>query len=168
MGTVYLATQESLNRAVVLKTLSLADSANPEFVERFLNEGRIIARLRHPHIVTIYDIGNAGPLVFISMEYVEGGDLRQRLGAPLPPQQALNILSAVSSALECAHDEGIVHRDVKPANILFRSDGTPLLGDFGIAKQTGVDVELTSTGTILGSPFYMSPEQAESKRCQGA
>ena len=101
------------------------------------------------------------------MEYVEGGDLRGRLKAPLPPSQALNIVSGVSQALACAHEQGIVHRDVKPANILFRGDGTTLLGDFGIAKQTTADAELTSTGAILGSPFYMSPEQAEGQRVDG-
>jgi serine/threonine protein kinase len=167
MGTVYLATQESLERAVVLKTLNVADTETPQFFERFMNEGRIVASLRHPHIITVYDIGKADELLWISMEYVEGGDLKNRIVAPFPPLEALGIVAKVASALDLAHRKGIVHRDVKPANILFHQDGTPLLSDFGIAKQTQTDSELTSTGTILGSPYYMSPEQAEGMHVDG-
>lgn len=159
MATVYLATQESLGRAVVLKTMR-TDSGS---MERFLNEGRIVARLRHPHIVTIYDIGSAEDLLYLAMEYVEGGDLKGRIDGPLPPDYALELVEKIGTALELAHQEGVIHRDVKPANILFRGDGTPLLSDFGIAKQMQADAELTSTGMILGSPFYMSPEQAEGR-----
>jgi serine/threonine protein kinase len=161
MATVYLAIQQSLDREVVLKTLNTAHDETGDFFERFMKEGRIIASLRHPHIVTIYDIGVHDEYVYISMEYVDGGDLRAKIENRLAPVRALEIVSKVGQALEYAHKKGIVHRDVKPANILFRSDGTPLLSDFGIAKDFTVDNELTSTGTILGSPFYMSPEQAE-------
>ena len=161
MATVYLAIQQSLEREVVLKTLDTTNDESGDFFERFLKEGRIIASLRHPHIVTIFDIGTADDLVYISMEYVEGGDLRAKIDNRLAPVRGLDLLSKIGQALEYAHKKGIVHRDVKPANILFRSDGTPLLSDFGIAKDFTVDKELTSTGTILGSPFYMSPEQAE-------
>ena len=94
------------------------------------------------------------------MEYVDGGDLRAKIENRLAPVRSLDLLDKIGQALAYAHKKGIVHRDVKPANILFRSDGTPLLGDFGIAKDFTVDKELTSTGTILGSPFYISPEQA--------
>lgn len=161
MATVYLAIQQSLDREVVLKTLNTTHDESGDFFERFLKEGRIIASLRHPHIVTIFDIGTADELVYIAMEYVDGGDLRNKIENRLAPVRGLDLLSKVGQALEYAHKKGIVHRDVKPANILFRSDGTPLLSDFGIAKDFTVDNELTSTGTILGSPFYMSPEQAE-------
>lgn len=167
MGTVYLATQESLARDVVLKTLTLADSESTEFQDRFMNEARIVAALRHPHIVTIYDIGASDEVLYIAMEYVDGGDLKSRLNGPLPPHVCLELLMKIGSALELAHMEGTVHRDVKPANILFRDDGTPLLSDFGIAKQVKIDSELTSTGTILGSPFYMSPEQSEGRQVDG-
>lgn len=167
MATVYLALQESLGRDVVLKTLNAESAEREDFVERFLNEGRIIASLRHPHIITIYDIGQAGDQVYIAMEYIEGGDLKTRLLQPMSITEALDILYAVASALASAHAKGIVHRDVKPANILFRSDGTPLLSDFGIAKRLAMDSELTSTGTILGSPFYMSPEQSEGHDIDG-
>ena len=161
MATVYLAIQQSLEREIVLKTLNTTHDESGDFFERFLKEGRIIASLRHPHIVTIFDIGSADDLVYISMEYVDGGDLRGKIENRLAPVRGLDLLNKIGQALDYAHKKGIVHRDVKPANILFRSDGTPLLGDFGIAKDFTVDKELTSTGTILGSPFYMSPEQAE-------
>lgn len=161
MATVYLAIQQSLDREVVLKTLNTTNDESGDFFERFLKEGRIIASLRHPHIVTIFDIGSADDVLYISMEYVDGGDLRAKIENRLAPVRGLDLLVKIGGALDYAHKKGIVHRDVKPANILFRSDGTPLLGDFGIAKDFTVDNELTSTGTILGSPFYMSPEQAE-------
>ena len=161
MATVYLAIQQSLDREIVLKTLNTTHDESGDFFERFLKEGRIIASLRHPYIVTIFDIGSADDLLYISMEYVDGGDLRAKIENRLAPVRGLDLLDKIGQALDYAHKKGIVHRDVKPANILFRSDGTPLLGDFGIAKDFTVDKELTSTGTILGSPFYMSPEQAE-------
>ena len=161
MATVYLAIQQSLDREIVLKTLNTTHDETGDFFERFLKEGRIIASLRHPHIVTIFDIGSADDTLYISMEYVDGGDLRAKVENRLAPVRSLDLVSKIGQALAYAHKKGIVHRDVKPANILFRSDGAPLLSDFGIAKDFTVDKELTSTGTILGSPFYMSPEQAE-------
>jgi serine/threonine-protein kinase PpkA len=161
MATVFLAIQQSLDREIVLKTLNTTHDESGDFFERFLKEGRIIASLRHPHIVTIFDIGSAEDTLYISMEYVEGGDLRAKIENRLAPVRGLELVSKIGQALAYAHKKGIVHRDVKPANILFRGDGTPLLSDFGIAKDFTVDKELTSTGTILGSPFYMSPEQAE-------
>ena len=167
MGTVYLATQESLERDVVLKTMNVTDTDSTEFAERFLNEGRIVAQLRHPHIITIYDIGRTDDTLYIAMEYVDGGDLKSRLNGPLPPHVCLELMLRIGTALELAHNQGIIHRDVKPANILFRRDGTPLLSDFGIAKQVKLDSELTSTGTILGRPFYMSPEQSEGRVVDG-
>ena len=167
MATVYLAIQQSLDREIVLKTLDTTHDESGDFFERFMKEGRIIASLRHPHIVTIFDIGSADDLVYISMEYVDGGDLRGKIENRLAPVRGLDLLNKIGQALDYAHKKGIVHRDVKPANILFRSDGTPLLGDFGIAKDFTVDKELTATGTILGSPFYMSPEQAEGTPVDG-
>jgi len=167
MATVYLAVQESLGRSVVLKTINTAEAESETYGERLVNEARIIAALRHPHIITIYDVGATEELVYIAMEYVDGGDLDARIRTGLEPVEALDILSKVASALDFAHREGVVHRDVKPANILFRRDGTPVLTDFGIAKRTRVDSELTSTGTILGSPYYMSPEQTEGTSLDG-
>ena len=147
--------------------MNTAQAEQTDFLERFLNEGRIVAALRHPHIITIFDIGATDEVVYMSMEYIEGGDLKQRIEQGFSADQALLVVECIASALHYAHLEGVIHRDVKPANILFRSDGTPLLSDFGIAKQTKIDAELTSTGTILGSPFYMSPEQAEGQLVDG-
>ncbi len=161
MASAYLAIQDSLGRQVVLKVLDTTKVDSPESVERFLNEGRMVAALNHPYIVTIYDIGITEDAIYISMEYVEGGDLKQRIKRYSAVDDALELLAKIGSALEAAHRKGIIHRDVKPANILFRKNGTPLLTDFGIAKQLVSDHEITSTGIFLGSPNYMAPEQAE-------
>ena len=167
MATVYLAVQESLEREVVLKILNTANTENTDFFERFLNEGKVVASFRHPNIVTVYDIGATDDLLYISMEYVDGGDLKARIGDGVPAEETLDLVVKIADALDMAHRAGTIHRDVKPANILFRADREPLLGDFGIAKQMESDSELTSTGTILGSPFYMSPEQAEGMLVDG-
>jgi len=168
MATAYLAVQTSLGRKVVLKVLDSTRQETKEGVERFLNEARLIASFHHPHIVTIYDIGIADDAVFMSMEYVEGGDLKSRLANSIfTPSSALDVLYKIAGALDLAHRNGIVHRDVKPGNILFRLDGTPLLGDFGIAKHMQDDLDLTSTGIFLGSPNYMAPEQAEAGPIDG-
>jgi len=168
MATVYLATQESLSRHVVLKVLDEVNAEKSEdLVERFIAEGRIIASLRHPNIITIYDIGVADNALYISMEYVQGGDLKRRMELPIAADEALDYLSKVASALNEAHRHGIVHRDVKPANILFRDENTPLLTDFGIAKQVDTESDLTSTGIFLGSPNYVSPEQADGVKIDG-
>ena len=162
MATVYLAKQTSLGREVVLKILDTSVNDSQETVRRFLNEGRLVASLQHRHIITIYDIGTAGDNIYISMEYVHGGDLKTRLQHQIfAPAEAIDIISKIASALAAAHAQGIVHRDVKPGNVLFRKDGTPLLSDFGIAKNISSSADLTSTGMFLGSPNYMAPEQAE-------
>lgn len=173
MATIYLAMQESLSRIVALKTV---DTSHPLLdrppkatiapgdvrpVERLIEEARIAASLTHPNIVSVYDIGATDDLLYIAMEYLEGGDLTVRYGYELNVETALDIVLQIARALSCAHQRGIVHRDVKPSNILFRGDGTPVLSDFGIAKSQSAEASLTATGTILGSPFYMSPEQAQ-------
>ncbi len=162
MAAAYLAKQLSLDRTVVLKVLDTSINESRLARRRFMNEGQLLAALRHPNIITIYDIGTASNFVYLSMEYVAGGDLKQRIAAgPLAPDDALDILEKVAHGLAAAHAAGIVHRDVKPGNILFRADGTPLLSDFGIAKSLLQDADLTATGVFLGSPNYMAPEQAE-------
>ncbi|MGH8583660.1 MAG: serine/threonine protein kinase [Gammaproteobacteria bacterium] len=167
MAVAYLAVQESLGRMVVLKILNASRRNSPYDLERFVDEGRLIASLNHPNIVTIYDIGTSGDQVYMSMEYVEGGDLRKRMRGLVDPGEALDIVVKVAGGLSAAHKKGIVHRDVKPGNVLFRKDGTPLLSDFGIAKQLTVDKDLTQTGIFLGSPNYMAPEQAETGAIDG-
>jgi serine/threonine protein kinase len=167
MATAYLAIQESLGREVVLKVLDSQQVDTQESIERFLAEGRIVASLNHPNIITIHDIGIADDEFYISMEYVKGGDLRQRIQAGMTPEQVLDYLAQITGGLRAAHNRGIVHRDIKPANILFREDGTPLITDFGIAKQIDMDRNLTATGIFLGSPNYISPEQADGAAVDG-
>lgn len=165
MATVYLAMQESLERLVALKVLDnqfIQDTTN-SVAQRFINEGRIIASLRHPNIITIFDIGlsDNDHSFYISMEYVRGGDLKQRMAGYISPQEALDIIYKIGSALTVAHQRNIIHRDVKPGNILFREDNTPLLTDFGIAKQDHSNGDETVAGLFLGSPNYVSPEQSD-------
>ena len=169
MASVYLAIQESLDRSVVLKILDISGpTANESLIERFLVEGRIVATLNHPNIITIFDIGIANDSLFISMEYIKGGDLKARLELPITPDTALDYLAKIGSGLATAHRMGVVHRDIKPANIMFKDDDTPLITDFGIAKQTdAIDNDLTSTGLFLGSPNYVSPEQADGIEIDG-
>jgi serine/threonine-protein kinase PpkA len=167
MAVVYRAIQASLGRPVALKVMHPLYADSPEFTERFLNEGRLLASLRHSHIMTIYDIGVSDGLHYISMEYVDGGDLRQRIGHGLPVPTALDYVITLGSCLKAAHAAQVVHRDVKPANILFRTDGTLLLTDFGIAKRLKNRHGLTTTGSMIGSPYYLSPEQALGRAIDG-
>ena len=167
MAVVYRAIQESLGRPVALKVMHPLFADSPEFTERFLNEGRLLASLRHSHIMTIYDIGVSDGLHYISMEYVDGGDLRQRIDRGMPLQTALDYVITLGSCLKAAHTAQVVHRDVKPANILFRTDGTLLLTDFGIAKRLRNQHGLTATGSMIGSPYYLSPEQALGRAIDG-
>lgn len=165
MATVYLARQESLGRRVALKILRRFD--DPVQAGRFLTEGRILAGLNHHNIITIFDIGVFKDTLFIAMEYQESGSLEERIRAGLSPSVALGILEGIGSCLDFVHRKGIIHRDVKPANILFHQDGVPKLTDFGIAKQLDDDQELTLDGSAFGSPYYISPEQAESRVLDG-
>ncbi|MGA7982388.1 MAG: serine/threonine-protein kinase [Chromatiaceae bacterium] len=162
MSTVYLAEQESLGREVALKVMSTTLVADAEFQQRFLNEGRIVARLRHPNIVVVYDVGFQAQCYYLAMSYLSGGTLKERVNAGLGLAEKLAIIRAIGDALGYAHDRGIVHRDVKPQNILFDEDNSPVLTDFGIAKSIVGDTKLTTTGTTFGSIPYMSPEQAKS------
>ena len=159
MSSVYLAVQESLGRRVALKVLKKFDCA--EHAERFLSEARTIASLEHHYIITIHDVGTIGERHYIAMEYLEGGSLRERIDAGIPPMVALDLLERIAACLDFVHRRGVVHRDIKPGNILFHADGTPKLSDFGIAKQLAGNQELTMDGSAFGSPYYLSPEQAE-------
>ncbi len=162
MATVYLATQMSLGRAVALKVLN--DPETPQFFERFFNEGRCVARLQHNNLVTIYDIGQGEGFYYIAMEHLPGGDLKSRIAQGIKPGHALKILTRLASCVGYVHSQGLVHRDIKPSNVLFRADGTPVLTDFGIAKLIQADNDLTLSGTVMGSPHYLSPEQAQGNR----
>ncbi|MCQ4345866.1 protein kinase [Pseudomonas stutzeri] len=160
MAEVHLATQQSLRRKVAIKILSKSES--DEFIQRFIKEGHLVASLHHPSIITIHDIGQlADGRHYLAMEFLPGGDLARHKGELFPPQRALAIVRQIASGLAVVHDKGLVHRDVKPANILFRGDGTAVLTDFGVAKDLDLDSELTQFGIAVGSPAYSSPEQAQ-------
>ncbi|MGR3886669.1 serine/threonine-protein kinase [Pseudomonas sp. 1152_12] len=167
MARVYLATQRSLERKVALKVMAGALAADPSFCERFLREGKTLARLSHPHTVTIHDIGNVGELYYMAMEYLPNGTLKERIAAGLTPEQGVTLIRQIASALGYAHAQGLVHRDVKPANILFRADGTAVLSDFGIAKSLDDRTQFTQAGFAVGTPSYMSPEQARGQEIDG-
>ena len=161
MATVYRAEQLSLGRPVALKVMAAALAADRNFTERFVKEARTVAQLMHPNIVAVFDVGVVGHHHYLALEYVPGGDLKARLrGEALAPESALEITREIASALGYAHAKGFVHRDVKPENILFREDGTAVLTDFGIAKAAGSGTRMTGTGMSIGTPHYMSPEQA--------
>jgi serine/threonine protein kinase/WD40 repeat protein len=168
MGVVYLARQFRLNRLVALKmVLAGAYAASTDLV-RFLAEAEAAAQLQHPNIAQVHEVGSHGGLPFISLEYVDGGTLAQKLkGTPLPPRQAAGLTATLGRAVQYAHQHGVVHRDLKPANILLTEDGTPKISDFGVAKRSAAGSGMTQTGAILGTPSYMAPEQAEGKRDVG-
>jgi serine/threonine protein kinase len=163
MAVVYKAWQPSLERFVALKVLPAYFQHEPEFLARFHREAKAAARLSHPNIIVIHDIGEAGGVHYIAMEYVDGGSLRERLtGGRLSLSEAERVLSQVASALDYAHSHGLVHRDIKPANILFTASGEAKVTDFGIA-QASDGTRLTRTGALMGTPEYMAPEQAEGR-----
>ncbi|WP_110946865.1 serine/threonine-protein kinase [Pseudomonas bohemica] len=167
MATVYLATQRSLERKVALKIMAAALAADSTFCERFLREGKTLARLSHPHTVTIHDIGNVGNLYYMAMEYLPNGTLKERVAAGMSAEQGLTYIRQIASALGYAHAQGLVHRDVKPANILFRANGSAVLSDFGIAKSLDDRTQFTQAGFAVGTPSYMSPEQARGLEIDG-
>ncbi|HSR47891.1 MAG TPA: protein kinase, partial [Anaerolineales bacterium] len=161
MGAVYKADQPSVPRAVVIKVLSASFTEHADAADRFQRELKMIARLEHPHILPVYDYGEVGGSPYIVMRYMTGGSLQDRLQAgTLGRGDILRVLDQVADALDFAHDRGIIHRDLKPANILLDEAGNAYLADFGLAKTVGGTHDLTATGTLLGSPTYMSPEQA--------
>ena len=164
MGVVYRAREIRLNREVALKMILAGDHAGPDTLARFMAEAGTIARLKHPNIVQIYAIGDWEGRPYVELEYVEGGSLGSRLdGTPWPPRSAARLLESLARAAAEAHRLGIVHRDLKPANILMTDAGEPKISDFGLAKTLEEDSGLTRTESILGSPNYMAPEQADGR-----
>jgi serine/threonine protein kinase len=161
MATVELAHDLELDRPVALKRLAENLAANPEFKQRFLREARLAARLAHPNIVAVYDVGEEDGRPFIVMEYVEGetlSDLVRRRGR-LEPAEAVSLALQACSGLETAHEAGLVHRDIKPQNLLLTPEGTLKIADFGIARSLDA-TQLTEAGTVLGTAAYVAPEQA--------
>jgi serine/threonine protein kinase len=158
---VYLAERESTHLQVVLKVLRQmpGNDASIGAFDRFLQEYETIADMDHPNIVRIYDLGVSDDHAHIAMEYLGGGDLRQRIDRVVPERQAVQYLRQIASALSAVHEQGVLHRDLKPGNIMLRKDGSIALIDFGLAKKAKLDAEITGTGEIFGTPYYMSPEQ---------
>ncbi len=176
MGIVYKARQAGLNRIVALKMIVVGCHADAALLARFRGEAEVLARLEHPNIVKIHEIGEQEGRPYISLEFVDGGSLAQRLDAvPQPPRPAARFLEKLARAAHAAHQQGIIHRDLKPANILLQKDGDsplahlnlqtaiPKITDFGLAKNLHVDAGQTGSGAILGTPSYMAPEQADGR-----
>ena len=161
MGVVYQARQLALNRLVALKMILAGGHAGSEQQSRFRQEAEAVARLKHPNIVQIYDVGDHAGLPYLALEFVDGGSLAHRCGStPQPLREAAQLLETLARAAHAAHQAGLVHRDLKPANILLTSDGVPKIGDFGLAKRLEEKDGQTRTGAVVGSPGYMAPEQA--------
>lgn len=167
MATVYLALQESVDREVALKIMSPALMVDPNFGERFLREARIAAKLHHRHVVGVHDVGKHGDIHYIAMEFVSGGSAHREDGKPVDPTYVLRVVREIATALAYAHSKGFVHRDVKPDNILMRDDGSSALTDFGIARANDSATRMTRTGAVIGTPHYMSPEQARGRPLDG-
>ncbi|MDH5536196.1 MAG: serine/threonine protein kinase [Betaproteobacteria bacterium] len=167
MGVVYTARDPLLNRTVAIKTInmSLESGEMADYEARFYQEARAAGGLNHPNIVTIYDIGNSGDFAYMAMELLVGRELKQLLsgGQRIPVELAIDITAQAADGLAYAHEHGVVHRDVKPANIMIVRDGRVKITDFGIARMRAAEVR-TQTGVMLGSPRYMAPEQVVGKR----
>jgi eukaryotic-like serine/threonine-protein kinase len=158
---VYLAESERAGDMVVLKVLRDSPEAGDEHVQfaRFLQEYELISGIRHPNVVRIYDLGIADDHAYIAMEYFPRGDLRGQISKGIDAADALSYLAQMAGALQVVHAVGVLHRDLKPGNIMLRTDGSLAIIDFGLAKQDAVEVDMTGTGEIFGTPYYMSPEQ---------
>jgi tRNA A-37 threonylcarbamoyl transferase component Bud32 len=166
MGAVYKVRQPKLDRIVALKVLTRELADQPGFLDRFHREARLLARLHHANIVTLFDTGMAGPFAYLLMEYVDGVNLHQAMQAGrFTPVESLRLIEEICAGLQFAHGQGVLHRDIKPENLLIDSHGQVKIADFGIAKIVGERESghpaLTQTGMAVGTPRYMAPEQLE-------
>lgn len=160
MAAVYKAYQPAMDRYVALKILPRHFASDPEFISRFQQEAKVLAKLQHPHILPVFDFGEADGYTYLVMPFVESGTLTQVMrGLPLPLEQIRRVITQVGDALDYAHAHGLIHRDVKPSNVLIDERANCLLTDFGLAKIVAGSAHLTTSGAIMGTPAYMSPEQ---------
>ncbi len=158
---VLLSEREKDGRLAVLKVISTDVQDEKKILKRFMREQRLLSKLRHPNVVKIYSGGVTEGSAYIAMEYFPGGDLRKRIDAGIPEGKALEYFRGITKGLGAAHEVGIVHRDIKPANILIRNDDTVAIADFGISKSLGASTAITVVGFVMGTPFYISPEQID-------
>ena len=161
MGDVWLARHQTLDRQVALKVVRGEYASDPAHVDRFLREARAAAKVNHPRVVTVHDAGQNNGALYLAMEFVPGGDLHGHLaGKPMPEVEAVRLLCAAAQGLQAIHDAGLVHRDIKPENLFLDPDGLPKIGDLGLPRSRAGDDRMTVTGQAVGTPAYMSPEQA--------
>lgn len=164
LSSVYLAEDQETGERVVFKVLRhVPDAGGGRLFDRFLQEYEVIARVDHPNVVRIFDLGIADDHAYIAMEYLSAGSLAQRMNSPCSREEALDYSRQMARALDAIHHAGVLHRDLKPANVMFRRDGTLALIDFGLAKQMRLEAAITGTGQIFGTPYYMSPEQGHAE-----
>lgn len=167
MATVYAAVQESFGREVAIKIMAPDLVDKKDFAKRFEMEARMVAKLSHPNIVTVYDVGLVGKNYYLAMELHPNGHLGDKIKGGISAKQAMEIAKKLADALHFAHEHSIVHRDLKPDNVLFSRHGEPIITDFGIARDNSVDTNLTQIGSTVGTPKYMSPEQAKGEKVDG-
>src|SRR5207247_1328010 len=167
MATVYKAYHAALDRYVAIKVLPEFFAEDEEYRERFHQEAMSVARLRHPNILSVYDFGHERGIAYLVLELISGGTLADRLGTRIDIHDTVAMLKPIADALDHAHRNGVLHRDIKPSNILLHRDGTPVLADFGLAKLAASVRRLTASGIVMGTPEYMSPEQAGGDRRGG-
>lgn len=167
MATVYLAIQEKFDREVAVKILDEAIEQDQTFSARFQRESRIVSKLSHPNIVQVYDVGLHDGRHYLAMELLTGGELNDRLEAGLALPDAFRAIKEIAKALDFAHGKGFIHRDIKPENILFREEGSAVLSDFGIARDVDNESQITTIGSVVGTPYYMSPEQVTGDKLDG-
>lgn len=167
MATVYLAIEELSGRQVAVKVMDPEMLHDETFSRRFRRESRIVAKLDHPHIIRVHDVGLTGEHHYLVMELITGGELNDRLEEGVDVATAFRVIKEIARALDFAHAQQFIHRDIKPENILFRADGSCVLSDFGIARGMENETQITTLGSVVGTPYYMSPEQVTGEELDG-